>query len=231
MRIKSKIDVITNSSTEVFILQISSPEYQELPEDLKKVFTEFNTLQDIRNIVEDENYYGNIIPEAQSLHGEIPWYLDPYSPEHREILEGSGLSKDELWEIFGKEYSGLLGHALYSRETDCGGDDISEAILDVQAEIYVRRYKEKLDQYPAGTILAIPLDNDYFGVGKEFPVLVKYSGNYIIKNPYCRSWKKLEGHPGFKDGFISEKMFGIQFMCDFLNIREATEEEKDEYQK
>lgn len=110
MKIRSITDVITNSSSEVFIISTSNPLYQELKE--LGCFREFTDMESLREFILSDKYeswdlmtYGGDITEI----GEIE-----YTPPRYDVFEyDSDIPRTtENWDKYKDLYRGLLGVAI-----------------------------------------------------------------------------------------------------------------------
>lgn len=114
--IQSFSDIITNSSTEVFMVK-SSKTLEEFNESLTwQNFTIFNTEEDVKSYILKHSY--NLYKLDNFLEknplAELDYVLD------EEFLKTIGKTKDEIFEFFKKPYiDGLLGKAIYSFMDDC----------------------------------------------------------------------------------------------------------------
>lgn len=104
MKIKSIIDVITNSSTEVFILKTKDLEdarkeiYNENTKRYLDQFVDINSIEDIKNLY--------LVHPSYYIFDDLPvWMLREYkiAPQTRKLLSMFGHTEDEIRSFEDKE--------------------------------------------------------------------------------------------------------------------------------
>ena len=228
MKIKSKSDVITNSSNEVFCFKMDE-DYEELKREIPEiVFTEFKTWDDIRKYVTDENYWEwDLTRWAQCEHGEgavepkHDFYGGYENREFIDALKNSGKTDDEIWEFFKEGYENILGYAfLYLGE---GSRDVSwkDKYETWEHSKYINKLKTYLtSNFKPGDILSV---KERFGNFKKL-VIIKYCGDLNVDNPYS---SEVNEEAYKKEGLV-DALLGC---LDYLTATKATEEQISEYNK
>ena len=232
MKIKSKSDVITNSSNEVFCFKMDE-EYEELKREVPEfVFTEFKTWDDIRKYVTDENYSEwNLTGWAQRTHGEgdvepeYDFYGSYGNGGFVDYLKKSGKTDDEIWDFFKIGYRNILGLAYYV---------ISEgqsrpSWVEKYDNWALKKKLEKIEKYltsnfKKGDVLAIMFENHLRGCYKK-PVLITYEGGLCFDNPYVE-----EATDEYKLPKTEEGIQTVINYLDYFTARLATPEEISVYE-
>ena len=227
MKIRSKSDVITNSSSEVFCFKIDSLEYKELKELIPEIeFTEFKTWDDIRNYVTSKEYWEwDLTKYAQCTHGKgavepkFDFYGGYQYMDFRDDLRFAGKTDDEIWEFFKFGYENVLGLAYYTIYEGEKQPQWKDKYWDWVIEKDRKETKEFLESnFKKGDILAIPIGDSNIKIFYKLPVLVTY--NKELENPYTEE-------------AIPEAQFSTSIMValDIKKARLATPEEVIKYKK
>lgn len=135
MKIKSISDVITNSSSEVFIINLSDPLYGELRKITE--FKELPNLEAVRDIVLSKSYSSWDLDFGGS-NGDVEVGNPDYVPPRYDVFDHySDIERTpENWEKYKDLYKGVLGVAIQTLEND------SEEYRKIK-EILHRDYLEK----------------------------------------------------------------------------------------
>ena len=135
MKIKSITDVITNSSSEVFIISTSNPRYPEF----KKLgcFEEFSDINSLRDFILSDKY------ESWDLltNGDITEIGDfEYTRPRYDVFEyDSGIQRTyENWEKYKDLYRGLLGTAISKSYYD------SPSCYEIKQLLYKEHFEKDL---------------------------------------------------------------------------------------
>lgn len=175
MKIKSRIDCITNSSTEVFICRTDSDLYQKLKDSLEFDYI-FETEDDIKKVVLDDNL-GYDLEEIRDyidfLNISYDTQLSDYARKYK--------TPEETWEYFKEAYSNLRGKAIKTWEnsyTHGFEDKLASTLKD---------YLESLRGKVVVGDLMVKEEPSFIGylnsLGKLTNILCKDdSGEYIITN-------------------------------------------------
>lgn len=128
--IQSQSDIITNSSTEVFILNNENGAIEELMNELlpycKHWVDVFNTEEDIKEYLlkNFNDYYCEELHDLSEVVDFNPlaslsdsWNFDPVK------MEKYGFTKEKLVDFFFEPYRELIGKAMISFADDCGVPD------------------------------------------------------------------------------------------------------------
>ena len=177
MKIKSRIDCITNSSTEVFICRTDSDLYQKLKDSLEFDYI-FETEDDIKKVVLDD-YLGYDLEEIRD-------YIDFFNISYDNQLSDYARkykTPEETWEYFKNAYSNLLGKAIKTWEnsyTNGFEDKLAYTLKD---------YLESLRSKVVVGDLRVKEDPSFIGYldssGKLINILCKDdTGKYILTNEY-----------------------------------------------
>ena len=231
MKIKSKSDVITNSSNEVFCFKMDE-EYEELKREVPEfVYTEFKTWDDIRKYVTDENYWEwDFTKWAQCEHGEgaVEPKHDFYGGyENREFIDAlkeSGKTDDEIWDFFKIGYENILGLAYYV----IGEGENRPSWLEKYFNWINKKKLEKIEKYltsnfKKGDVLAIMYGDKLRDCYKK-PIIITYEGGLSFDNPYVE--EALEEYRLPK----TEEEIQVVINClDYFTARLATPEEISVY--
>ena len=128
--IQSVSDVITNSSTEIFIADISNTLMENVKDfsDYGSIVF-FKTYDDIYNYLDEHNFYVDDLEEILEKYWESKGFcfdfnslfLDQYSLDF--FVNKIGKSQEEVWNFYKDIYKPLLGKAFYSYEDDCWHPD------------------------------------------------------------------------------------------------------------
>lgn len=105
LKIKSISDVITNSSSEVFVVNLSCPLYEEI----KKItdFTEFPNLESVKNFILSKDYYG-----WDSMFDDVNEIGNPdYDSPKYDVFKDYNKTP-ENWEKYKNLYESLIGVAI-----------------------------------------------------------------------------------------------------------------------
>lgn len=135
MKINSITDVITNSSSEVFIINLSDPLYQEIKKETE--FLEFLDFDSLRDFILSDSYY---CWNAMFSGSEIEIGNPDYNPPSYDVFESySDIEKtSENWEKYKDLYKGLLGIAVANLDRD---SDECRRIHDI---LYRDHFKKNL---------------------------------------------------------------------------------------
>ena len=127
--IQSQSDIITNSSTEVFILNNENNAVEELMNEVlsncKHWVTFFKTEEDVKKFLLDNfNPYDDglemldeILDFNPLLHLNSQWEFDPIQ------MERYGFTNKKIVDFFFEPYKELVGKAVLSFDDDCGVPD------------------------------------------------------------------------------------------------------------
>lgn len=132
MKIKSVSDVITNSSTEVFVIRTSDPLFSKL-KDIIDEWDEFPDLESIRNVVLSEDYYRwdsiySITTSINDCPAESPMY-DVFETVER---------TPENWEKYKDLYKSVCGAAYLVIDRDQDKYmEVRDAILQDHIEKHI----------------------------------------------------------------------------------------------
>ena len=231
MKIKSKSDVITNSSNEVFCFKMDE-DYEELKREIPEiVFTEFKTWDDIRKYVTDENYWEwDLTRWAQCEHGEgavepkHDFYGGYENREFIDALKNSGKTDDEIWDFFKIGYENILGLAYYV----IGEGSFRPSWTEKYDDWAWKKKLEKIEKYltsnfKKGDVLAIMYGDQLRDCYKK-PIIITYEGGLSFDNPYVE--EALEEYRLPK----TEEEIQVVINClDYFTARLATPEEVSIY--
>ena len=129
LNIQSQSDIITNSSTEVFILNNENSAVEELMNELLKTCKHWvkvlKTEEDVKQYLLDNfDAYGDGLEEIDDmldfnplLHLNDHWTFDPAK------MEEYGFTREKLVDFFFEPYKKLVGKAILSFADDCGVPD------------------------------------------------------------------------------------------------------------
>lgn len=111
IKVKSKTDVITNSSTEVFIM------FNEVNEDFRKLMKDLGWKDDKNTlwILDSLEKIREFLREASDEEiTRVISFDNPYRPGGLvDSLEEAGKTKDEIWKFLEPLFKNLVGKALY----------------------------------------------------------------------------------------------------------------------
>ncbi len=148
MKIKSVVDVITNSSTEVFIMKLS--DYNEMKAEIGELepkISKFNIFETINDVLDYSERYSRpdfgLIPGKYELSDrtrkilkdfghseeEIDNYINKKQKEKRELLKGN------------EKYKNLVGTAALASD-HCGGlgrNSLVDKWMEEHGKTYIRR--------------------------------------------------------------------------------------------
>lgn len=249
MKIKSKSDVITNSSSECFCLRIDQ-DFEDMLGWLKKkgftdTFAVFRTLDDVRAFVTRPEYYcWEDEFESESSQGKD--YVGPvfdiyghwcFKDEIYKALVEAGWTDDQIWDKFKDFYAPVVGHAYaeLNNNTSEGSIDELEAVNEFRGKIYQRERDKFMQQFKPGDIMVGKFDEDTAKC-YNYPYVTYYIGeNGQIPLSYCRDWIWLDeqnngkGVSDHKCGVSFDDQFHVMYFYGSQDLREATEEEKKEF--
>ena len=156
MKIKNISDVITNSSSEVFIISTSNPRYPEFKE--LGCFDEFPDIESLRDFILSDKYEGWDLLTS----GDITEIGEPdYTPPRYDVFEyDSDIPRTYAnWEKYKDLYCGLLGIAVSKLY------DGSELFHEVKNLIYKEHF-----------------ERDLLPVIQKFETGKRYYGNLTVDN-------------------------------------------------
>lgn len=132
-KIKSITDVITNSSTEVFLLH-NDEKTQEVLNKLRYVdIITFKTEKDVKDFIQ-ANLYD--LPNRQYFPSSIV-KVDPLSEwSFVDMINEIGKSFDEMWEFVKSCYLPLIGYTYIECEDSCCGTEIGNELDILQSLCY-----------------------------------------------------------------------------------------------
>lgn len=142
--IQSVSDIITNSSTEVFVADITDVLLENIKEfsDKRDVIL-FKTYDDIFNYLESQSFYADDLEEYLRKYWENQnfcfdygsVFLDQYTIDF--FVEKVGKTIEQVWDFYKDVYKPLLGKAFYTYSDDCyTPDDID--IIESNFEFVTR---------------------------------------------------------------------------------------------
>ncbi len=106
--IQSITDIITNSSTEVFLLNLEDAEQFEKDYDYRKgYFDEFKTIEDVRKYVEKDD-----CEELDAFMEYNPYCSWNAGNVISVMKEKANKTDDQIWDFFKDLYVGLVGKAI-----------------------------------------------------------------------------------------------------------------------
>lgn len=122
MKIKSILDVITNSSSEVFVFKLGDPLYEKAKEVTE--FEEYHDLDSVKDLVFSCNFKGIPGIDVRDV------FHDDYDYEEM---------TDENWEKYKEFYEPIIGHAILEIDRDSEECDAIRDILwqDEVEKVYV----------------------------------------------------------------------------------------------
>ena len=256
IKVKSKSDVITNSSSEVFCFRIDQ-DFEKFGKwlkkeknlDVNKVFCVFRTLDDVKKLVTGENYFGWEEEFYEWTQGTPKERVEPvadiYGMDMKERLEKykntSGLSWDEIWERFKYLYEPVLGVAMakLNNNKSEGPTDEIEAVYEYLSILREEKRKKYLERFEPGSVLKAEWENkvDKEMYGEEFMITIFYIGKRGIPVlAYNPIWKRFdedgcEAVGRYKNGFNLEKDMSSFYFWRCKDHRPVSEEEKTKFLK
>ena len=115
MKIRSITDVITNSSSETFIINLKDPLYSEIKKEAE--FKEFPDFDSLRDFILSDHYYG-----WNSMYGDAFEINNPnYDSPRYDVFEceyDEPKRTLENWEKYKELYKGLLGIGVLNLDRD-----------------------------------------------------------------------------------------------------------------
>ena len=144
IEIQSISDVITNSSSEVFLITMDQ-KYEHLMEkagdDVRSCFHEFKTAQDIKKYCENGGDF-NDLSILDRNHGEA--YCDAlreysYKNNYISLSEIPSDVKSKLWRKTKECMASMIGKAM------CIYDDIEDDMLKRKVDLFIDMNEKKLD--------------------------------------------------------------------------------------
>lgn len=225
IKVKSKTDVITNSSTEVFIFKMDK-DYFDMKAWIKEQgqeldLWEVNTLDDLKETITDRDYKGWAWNDWWSTGNTDKIPLpdeDPWEEKGNFLYDYPGQTIDEIWEKTKHHYKDLVGYAFGSHDTECGG----RSLIDDWKEM---KHKERMQSL----VESLPNDGSMVTVffDKSMERLTKsYKGIRFVLMLSKDRQKISTYHPSYDGGFqLDRAIDGPLTIMDKDDIRPATPEE------
>lgn len=177
MQIRSITDVITNSSSETFIVKLNDPIYEKL-KLIDDDFVEIPDLDSLKKIIlsEDysswEDYFGCEFEVTPNYDIFGQWLYDEDGNEYK--LEKT----EENWEKFKELYRNVVGKAILCIDRD------SQAAQDINECFYRRHIEETIqpviDSLKVGKSYSVKIKGYYSGV-EDIIAKFKWEGNKSIE--------------------------------------------------
>lgn len=231
IKVRSKTDVITNSSTEVFIFKMDQDYYDMLrwiKEQGREVsFWEVNTLEDLKEVVTSRDYDGWRWNDdtASGNIDQIPIPdEDVWAEKGNFLYDYPGKTIDEIWELTKHLYKDIPGHAFYCHDTEFGS-----SMIDSWIE---KRHKEIMKKL----IADLPNDGGLVSVffnKTTYPDLSRmYEGSRFVVM-LSKDRKKISMyHPSYEVEFsLEDALTGPLTIMDKSDIKPATFNEIRAFEK